>query len=59
MARSSVAAAASLAAVGTAGILFLLKAVVRLRASATAEVLGIDMSEHAEAAYVLETAQQS
>jgi Amt family ammonium transporter len=49
-----VLAAAVLAAAGTALILVLLKAVMGLRASPEAEVIGIDVTEHAETAYALE-----
>ena len=42
------------AAVATAGILYVLKAVVGLRTSPEAEALGIDLVEHAEAAYAHE-----
>jgi Amt family ammonium transporter len=51
-----VLAAAGLAAGGTAAVLLLLKAVVGVRASPEAEVIGIDVTEHAESAYALEAA---
>jgi len=49
-----VLAAAALAAAGTATILFVLKAVMAVRASPEAEEIGIDVTEHAETAYALE-----
>jgi Amt family ammonium transporter len=51
-----VLAAAALAAVGTASILGLLKTFMHLRPTPEAEVIGIDVTEHAETAYVLESA---
>ena len=47
----AVAATAALAAAGTAGILYALKAVMVIRVSAEEEHNGIDVSEHAETAY--------
>jgi len=49
-----VLAAAVLAAAGTATILFVLKAVMAVRASPEAEEIGIDVTEHAETAYALD-----
>jgi Amt family ammonium transporter len=51
-----VLAAAALAAAGTASILGLLKTFMHLRPTPEAEVIGIDVTEHAETAYVLESA---
>lgn len=51
----SVLAGAGLAAVGTAAILTTVRAVAGLRTSARAEHVGLDVAEHAEAAYTLET----
>jgi len=50
----SVLAAAALAAAGTSAILLALRLLVGLRPSPEAEVVGIDVTEHAEAAYALE-----
>ena len=50
----SVLVVAAYAAVATAGILYVLKAIVGLRTSPEAEALGIDLVEHAEAAYAHE-----
>ena len=50
----SVLVVAGYAAVATAGILYVLKAIVGLRTSPEAEALGIDLVEHAEAAYAHE-----
>ena len=47
----SVLVAAALAAVGTGVILTVLKAVMGLRASSQDEELGLDISDHGEAAY--------
>ena len=54
----SVLVAALLAAGGTAFILIGLKAVMGVRASAAAEVNGIDEAEHGEAAYAMELIAQ-
>jgi Amt family ammonium transporter len=48
----AVAAAAALAALGTAGILLGLRAVLRVRVEVADEIAGVDLSEHGEAAYV-------
>jgi Amt family ammonium transporter len=48
----SVAAAALFAAAGTAGILYVLEAMVGLRTARHADAYGIDLIEHAERAYV-------
>jgi len=48
----SVMAAVVWAAAGTAGILFVVRSLVGLRASASSESVGIDYVEHAERAYV-------
>jgi len=50
-----VLAAAARAAVGTGTILFFLKRVMSVRASREAEEIGIDVTEHAETAYALES----
>jgi Amt family ammonium transporter len=51
----SVFAGAGLAAVGTAVVLVLVRALAGLRTSARAEHVGLDVAEHAESAYTLET----
>lgn len=51
----SVLAAAALAALGTTLILLVVRALVQLRAPAAAELAGLDASEHAEAAYNLQS----
>lgn len=52
----SVLVAALFAGVGTAGILYLVQALVGLRAPSEVEDSGIDVAEHAEDAYAFDTA---
>ena len=52
--RTPIISVVVVAAGATAGILYVLKAVVGLRTSPEAEALGIDLVEHAEAAYAHE-----
>ena len=56
---TSVVAAGLFAAAGTAGILYVLDAVVGLRAPRPADEYGIDLIEHAEQAYVRDGAVAS
>ena len=53
---SGVVAAAAFAAVGTVGILTVVRVLTGLRTSAGAERIGIDLIEHAERAYKRDTA---
>ena len=51
----SVVASGAFAAIGTAVVLFVVKRITSLRPSRVEEELGVDVSEHDEAAYAMET----